>query len=967
MNRNNSAFKRSMMLVGASVSVLVFAASSQAFAQTAPAAAADSTVVVTATRVQRAGFTAPTPTTVQSVVAVEQRAQTNINEFLADMPAVHGSTSPGQYGIASATTTNPGVSYVNLRSLGSGNVAGSGQPARTLVLIDGLRPVFQGSGGAVDLNMVPTIMLDRTEIVTGGASAQYGSDAVAGVVNLIYKKNFNGLQAEASVGQSTYGDDNTAHAAFVVGTKVLGDRGHVLFGASYDKSAGIGPGPFNKRPWAATQYGTVVGAGNIRYLAPFVETSTLSYGGLIVGTKAPGATAFTSVTGTTAGPFHGVAYTPTGAQFAFDYGNIYGSTNPSSQSGGSNYGNTNADSADLVGGIERFATVFKGEYNFTDHLYADLMLNYAYNDSHRNGVSQRDTGGTVEVINAGNPFIPVATQQLMTANNVTSIQINRVDREYGAVHIFAGNQVYQMGGTVGGDFNAFNTNWTWDTHASFGSNLFFSQIPNNRLNARFNQTLSVIKDPVTGVPICSDATARAAGCAPFNPFGEQNGNQAAVAYTLTKSALWQVAQRTDFSGNLHASPFSTWAGKVSIAVGGEYRIDSLSVNSDANSQATLNNYANTQPLSGKVKVGEIYAEAVVPLVSGLTFAKEIDFDGAVREAQYDYSGSNMTWKVGGTWEITDEMRFRISESQDVRAPNVTELFAANATTLTLVNYKNPQGVLLSNQQVTTVTSGNTSLVPEVARTFTYGGAVLPKFLPGFRASVDYWDINIDKAIQSTSALTIVTNCQAGQTIYCSAVNFDPNTGVPKVFLKPLNIGGIKTSGIDIAVDYTTPLSRYWADAPGRFTASWLATYTAHFITTVNGVSADTAGQVGGGVIIAGAVDMPHWLWDANFNYAVGPAKLNLNVHYVGGGVLDVTAVPGGINAGLIQPSNTVASKTYFNVGVQYTLPKAYTWNSDLVVFGNIKNLTNLAPNNWGRDIETDLIGRMYTVGLRLKM
>ena len=742
-----------------------------------------------------------------------------------------------------------------------------------------------------------------------------------------------------------------------------------MLGASYDRANGIGPGPYNRRPWAYNQYGTVVGAGNIRNLAPFVETSTQTYGGIVVGTVAntPGAKPV-SVTGVGTGPFHGLAFAVNGGQpMQFDYGNTYGSTNPSSQSGGGNYGDTNADTADIVGELERFATVFKGEYSVTDHLYVDLMLNYAYNDGHRNGVAQRDTGATVITINQTNPFIPQAVKTLMTANNVSAIQLNRVDLEYGPTHIFGGNQVYQTGLQVGGDFDAFGSNWTWDSHAGFGSSLFFSEIPNNRLNGRFTQANNVILD-ANNTPVCADASARAAGCVPFNPFGQNPAaNAAAVAWSTTHSALWQVAQRTDLTANLHGSPFSTWAGKVSLAVGGEYRIDSISLNADANSRATLNNYANTQPLSGRVKVGEVYGEAVIPLLSGMAFTKELDFDGAIRGAQYDYSGSNMTWKVGATWDITDEVRFRISESQDVRAPNATELFAANSSTLTLVNYKNPQGVLLSNQQVPTISSGNTSLVPEVAHTFTYGGGIQPKFLPGFRATVDYYDINIDKAIQSTQALTIVTNCQAGQTVYCSAVNFDPATGVPTVFLKPLNIGQLHTSGIDIDVEYTTPLSRWYAPAPGRLALSWLATYTAHFITTVNGVSADTAGQVGGGVLVAGQVDMPHWIWDGNVNYAVGPVRLNLNVHYIGGGVLDVTAEPGGINAGLIQPSNTAPSKTYYNLGVQYDLPQAWIGNRNLTLFGNIANLTNVAPNNWGRDPSTDLIGRMYTVGLRLKM
>jgi len=969
-SRNRGA----VALAGVSTLAIGLALSSQAFAAAAttttaaaePAAVGE--IVVTASRVQREGFVAPTPMTVQTVEAVERQALTNVNDFLVQMPSVHGNSGPGQYGIASGTTTNPGVSFVNLRGLGSGNVTGSSQPARTLVLVDGQRQAFQGAGGAVDLNNIPTIMLDRTEIVTGGASAQYGSDAVAGVVNLIYKKNYNGLQAEISRGVSTYHDDENTHMALVAGTHVLGGKGHILFGASYDRSRGVPPGPFNKRPWVAAQYGTVVGAGNVRFLAPNVQASTLTYGGIVTGVRTTGATAFTSVAAATStSPFHGLAYDPAGAAFKFDYGNIYGSANPSTQSGGSNYGNSNADSAEIIGGTTRYAAVMKGEYNFTDHLYANLMLNYAYNDSHRRGVSHRDSAGTVLTILSDNPFIPASTKALMTAGNINALQIGRVDRDFGAVRIWGGNQTYQVGTTLGGDFDALGSNWSWDAHGNYGSTYFFSQIPNNRWQARFLQEVDAIKDPVSGQVVCRDVAARAAGCVAYNPFGEAPNSAAAINYATTFSHLWQLTQRTDFNANLHGSPFSTWAGKVSVAAGGEYRNDRIRLNSDANSRASLNDFANVQPLAGRVRVAEAYAEAVVPLLSGQAFAKELDFDGAFRRAHYDYSGNNTTWKAGLIWQVNEDVRFRISESQDVRAPNVSELFQARAQTFTLVNYLNPQGQLLINQQVLTFTSGNTNLEPEKARTFTYGVGVSPHFLPGLRASVDYWRIAINKAISTTSALTLVTNCQAGQVAYCGGVQFDPATGIPTVFQRPLNIGGLRTSGIDMDVSYTVPLQEISAALPGRLTVAWLGTYTRHYITITNGVAADTAGQVGGGVVVSGQVDTPHWLWNANANYAIGPATFNLNVRHIGGGVLDVTAEPGKINAGLIQPSNDVPSKTYYNVGLQLTLPSAWTGDRNLVVFGNINNLTNVAPNRWGRDPGTDLVGRYYTLGLRLKM
>ena len=980
MLRKSSTLSRDRILAGASMLVIGTALASQAFAQDATASQNGQQVVVTASRIQRAGFTAPTPTQVKGVEAVEQQGLTDVAVFLDDIPAMHGETGPQATGLGNATTMNGGVSYVNLRSLGNGNVYGGQLPARTLVLVDGQRPVFNGTGGAVDLNMIPTIMIDHTDVVTGGASAQWGSDAVAGVVNLVYKKNFNGLQAEASIGQSTYGDDTTYHAAFVAGHKFLGDKLHVLLGASYDKENGIGPAPYNARPWAAAQYGTVLGtpSGLVRFETSNVQQSYNTYGGIITTAK--------TATGAASSLLNGTAFAPAGGiPYAYNYGNTYGFVGtPTSQSGptnqlfgDTNYGQGNGDTADILAPLERLAVVMKDEYDITDHIKADLMLNYSYNDGHRQSVSFRDSAATaLNILGPGstapNPFIPTSVQNMMTANNITSFTLGKIDRDFGPMVIFSGNQNYQMSAGVTGDFD-FLTNWTFDAHVNYGTDHWWSEIPNNRLNANFLNSVAVIQGP--SGPECASATARAAGCLPYNPFGLGVNSQATLNYSRAESHVWSDTDRTDFNANFHASPFLTWAGPVAIAFGGEYRLDSINFKPDANAQAGLYTYTNASAITGSINVGEAYIEADAPLAKDLPFVKSLDIDGAVREAEYKYSGANNTWKVGANYQIVDDFRFRISESQDVRAPNVTELFSAASLAMNQVTYTPTYGPsagkLLFQQLVPVYTQGNQALVPEKALTFTYGGVFTPRFLPGFQLSVDYWDINIANAIQTAVPNTIVNNCLAGQASYCTAVKFDAND-FPTIYVEPLNIGGLHTNGVDIAAQYSTPLSRVWDKLPGRTTLSWNGTYTAHFITTTNGVAYDTAGEVGGGVITVGSIDMPHWLWDANVNYAIGNLNLNLNIRYIGGGVLDVSAEPGHANYGLLvnaqgQYFNTAASKTYFNVGAQYTVPNAYTWGQNIQVFGNINNLMNVQPNAFGRDTSQDFIGRFYTIGLRLKM
>jgi outer membrane receptor protein involved in Fe transport len=930
---------------GASTLAIAMAMASQAFAQGGAATGEASNVgevVVTASRVQRLGFEAPTPTTVQTSENIERQAFTFVTDFLNQVPAVRGSTGAGNLGLGGNVTTNPATSYLNLRNLGAGR---SGEaPARTLVLVDGKRVVFSGTGGAVDMNMIPTMMIDRTDIVTGGASALYGSDAVAGVVNIIYKKRVQGIQAEASYGESKYGDNETWHGGILAGTDLFGGKGNVLFGVQYDKSKGVPPSPYNKRGWAAAQYGTITGAGNVRYYTQDIQASNQSYGGLI----------------TTPGPLKGIAFDANGNPFQFVYGNTYGNPNSTFMAGGSNYGNNNADTAPIIAPTERYNAILRGSYDFTDHFRGVVTLNYAFNQSNRDSVSFRDPSGkTTSIIKSGNPFIPASVQALMTANNIAQFTLGRVSKDMGPLKIRGNNQVYQLQGTLEGDFDAFSKNWTWDAGASYGSSRLGSKVVNNRVDARYAEAFDAVRGP-NGVIQCASATARANGCLPYNPFGQIRQSDAVYNYFQQTSHVWQQTERTDYTANLRGAPFKTWAGDVNIATGIEHRIDKIDQNADAGSLEGIYSYSNNKALAGSIKITEIYGEAVIPLASGMTFAKNIDFDGAVRWAHYQYSGGITSWKGGLTWQINDDIRLRGSYSKDVRAPNVAELFTAGAQTLTQVQLVLPgtttQQTLLTN----TITRGNLNLRPETAKTLSYGLGVSPSFIPGLRASIDYYRINLRDAIETPAVQTIATNCQLnGDQEYCKSLvnnNFSPSNPFT-IFLQPLNISGFKTSGFDMEVNYTTDLSRLYETLPGRLSLVWLGNYTRHMSTTRNGVTIDNAGVNGGGVLQTG-ISTPKWVWDANANYRVGKVAINFHVHHIGSGKLD-----NGPQQNLLTV-NFAPSRTYYSLGMQYDLPEFRGANVQL--FANVNNLTNVAPNPWGRQ-EADVIGRYMVGGFRLKM
>ncbi len=696
------------------------------------------------------------------------------------------------------------------------------------------------------------------------------------------------------------------------------------------------------------------------------------------------------------GPLHGITFGPGGTPMNLVYGNLYGNAANSLMSGGGNKYDNNNDTAPLMLPVRRAAFLFRANYDVTDHIQAIFTLNAAASSTDHPTVTNLYTGGSgIAPVNfaikTGNPFIPASIQSIMNTNNYSSIVLGKVNRDFGPFEVHGDDHTYQANLDFKGDFDALGKGWTWDTHAAYGTVTVNTSNLTDTVDANVQNALDVVAGP--SGPMCASATARAAGCVPYNPFGDSAnaGNTALKNYIQRPSDLREITTRTDFNGNLRGDPFSTWAGPVSMAVGGEWRRDSIDEKSSALAQGRFFYGDNNQPFSGNINVVEGYAEAVIPLLKDVFLAKSVDFDGSVREAHYDKSGDTFSYKAGGTWAVSDEFHFRGSVSQDARAPNVTELFYARSPAAALFTEKLPdptiyhtqadldavptQNIVLgstaSSVQTNGITQGNLALKPEIAQTVTYGVVFAPTAMPwmrGLRASVDYYDITIANAVFTPAAATVAGNCQTLKTASaCADLHYVFVNGVlnSEENLKPQNIAAIKTSGVDINVDYVTPLSRFYEPAPGTLVASYAANYVAHLDTILNGLHTDRAGEVGGGVITTGA-GTPHWVWDANFNYKVGSFGYNLHVHYVGGGVLDNSAKPGGPNFGLLSMNN-VPSRTTYNLGIQYDLPKAMTWNTGIQVYMNVNNVLNADPPAWGRDGTVDTIGRYYTAGFRVKL
>jgi outer membrane receptor protein involved in Fe transport len=495
-------------------------------------------------------------------------------------------------------------------------------------------------------------------------------------------------------------------------------------------------------------------------------------------------------------------------------------------------------------------------------------------------------------------------------------------------------------------------------------------VDNNRNNTAYNLAIDAVVNPANGQIVCrSTLTNPTNGCQPLNLFGQYQFSPAAKAYVYGQA--WQTLAITQhvLAANLRGEPFSTWAGPVSFAVGGEYRHERGVGDADPVSKALAWQSGNGSAIDGKIGVLEGYAETVVPLAKDMAFAKSLELNAAIRGTRYTTSGTVLTWKVGGVWDPTDWLKVRATRSRDVRAPNFNELFAPTTRAQSTINdqFTRNQGVFDVNR------SGNPDLAPEKADTLTAGVVFAPKWswARGFNFSVDYYKIKVAGAIATEVPQNIVTQCFQGVTFYCGYVTRGPDQVITLIRAPYLNLNSLQTDGFDIEGQYNLPLSNVSESLKGNLNLSFLATYVHQLKSTQSTGVLDIAG-VTGCAVTSTFLCVPHWTLDATIAYDVGPLSVTLRGHYIPKSTYDATLIgpeDPGYSPFLTNSisSNRVGSATYLNLGVQYNLI-----NHDgqrMQVFGAIENLTDKNPpaNQPGRgnNVFFDPVGRYYKIGLRL--
>lgn len=923
---------RVRLLLGGSLAALAvtpalaFAPQSDAQAGAIDDQAQVSEVVVTGSRVPRAGFTAPTPVTILGSDQLAKAAPSTVAESLRQLPALTNSSGPQR----NSGTTQGGQSFLNLRSLGAN---------RTLTLLDGRRVVSTNLTGSVDVNILPAGILQRVEVVTGGASAAYGSDAVAGVVNFILDSKFEGLKGEINGGVTDKGDNQERRGTLSAGAKFADGRGHVLISGDYYKNEGVAPG---RRKWSTQGVGFINNpAGPPTFLLQQDVRTVGTYGGLVI--SASGGTAANNA------QFRGIQFLPGGATAPYNFGSL---TTASLQVGGD--GVRTELIQEINRPLERGSVFTRASFDVADNfkVYAEGM--YGASTSTVNNSYNRHQSANPFTIQRDNAFLPAALRAQMTTAGVTSLTMLRFSRERGFVTTSVDTETWR--GVVGADatFGKLKAN----AYYQYGKTLQDNATNNDEISARFTQAIDAVVNPANNQIVCrSTLTNPTNGCVPFNVFGEGAPSEAALDWTRGTSASHAVIEQEVAAVNLSGPLFEGWAGPIDFAIGGEYRVERANVTSDTLSQTGAFLFGNPSPWTGRYTVKEAYAELVVPLLKDLPLVRSLELNTAGRITDYSTSGSVNTWKIGLSYRPIDDLRLRGTRSRDIRAPNLSELFqTGRQSTGTVTDPANGNVRVIG---VPVINTGNINLQPEIADALTFGVVYSPSWLSGFNASIDYYDIKIQDAIGTIAIQTAVDQCNAGVSTACAVVVRNSAGTITGFNAKPINLASAKTRGVDIELGYQVPI-REWLNWDGALNVRGLASYLAKQETTTPGAAPiDRAGE-------AGINPFPHWRGTVQANYSRDRFAGFVQARYVGGGAYDVT------RKAAVIPLTHIPSQAYLDGQVSY---RADVAGRDIELYLNVRNILGnnppFAPSDGNVPVAVnttlhDVFGRMFRFGARFQ-
>jgi iron complex outermembrane recepter protein len=936
-------------LLASAASASLLAAPTFAQAQAAEEGVDVGEIVVTGSRIRRDTFSSPQPLAVVTAEAIRESGNTSIGDILLEQPNINPATNQQN---SSGTLFLAGQTRADIRGLG---------PTRTLVLMDGRRmPFSDASSPGVDLNTIPSLMIERIETVPGGVSAVYGSEAVAGVVNFIMKKEQDGLEIDLSGGITERGDGEEGRLGFNWGKKFFDDKLSVLVGGEYantDKILQRDRGdlfPGIRRNTAATPQNVLnpTSRSNVTPTASFQLTANRA---VALDVRNPSNVAVLSPACSTA------TVSPTCQDEALFYTAFYNA---------------------LQGKSNRAVLRTYIDYNITDTWHAFIDATYIKANGYgifQPAFSSNTGGGTMPVflrgdnayLNASDPVAAQLRAQWLAAGKTftqgSTAAVGKFWHEFGNRDVKAEREQIRVAGGMEGKFVTFGRDVNWDGYVQYseldGRTTSYG-VPNiGRVQAATDAVV------LNGQVVCRDAARRAEGCTPWNLI---NGpSREAVLYAAGVAVSDQKVKQTVASVNFATDLIDLPAGPLGIAAGAEYRKEVSEFVQDpiSASGALFFNAVGTR--EGSYNVKEIYGEVRIPILKDLPFAEELTLEAAARASDYSTIHGTDQWRLHAEWAPVRDIRFRATEATAVRAPNIVELFAPQGRNFTTAA-QDPcdravfAGATAAQQAARRITcaaaipgwnsatfvsnigtgrpslallqGGNPNLGPEKAHTFQYGVVIQPRWVPNLNISADFFKYNITDQVGSVpintlfQALCYDATTPLDQNPFCGQIRRDRTGaetgvvgGVAEVTLVQLNVASVKVEGWDYSISYGFHTEDLFGQDFGDFAMRLDATWMYRF--ALQGLPGQAYTQLANTINNA----TPEWKANGTVRWSYDKYSITWNTIWI----------DSMISNNAFQPNQL--APYYTGDYWRHDLRATYRFNDDIVVRAGIINLFDKNP------------------------
>jgi outer membrane receptor protein involved in Fe transport len=926
-------------------------------------------VVVTGSRLLRRDLDAPSPVVVVTAADIARAGNVTIEETLNELPQLASdNTSSVNSGGGS------GILTADLRGLGA---------VRTLVLVNGRRFAPSDARGLTDLSSIPDSLIERVEVMTGGASAVYGSDAIAGAINFILKDDFEGFAFNTYFGETDKNDAATRKFDLTIGGNF--DRGNAVVSASYTDRGEIF---FADRDYSA--------------ISLFESGGTLVPGGSsnLPGTRI-GFTAadLATLNGLPFDPATACPGTIGGVRFG-DSGAVLPFCDPEDRF---NFAPLNY----LLRPLERIQISAIGHYDVNDNITAYSELYFMEN---RNEWQQAPNAGGLQTSGAArgtylipdyatNPVLFDATRDFLIANPATFdpdgdgtaaiISTGRRSVETGPRNYKYERATYNALAGLKGSFEAGNRDWNYDAFIQYQRAKTDEDIAGQLSRLRLSLGSAVTVDP--NAPGGVRCTNEFVGCVPVNFLGIDSVTPEAAAFISPNHGVANVLERQVLGGFISGDLFELPAGPLTIGIGFEDRQDDYDFRPDTAAQG--GEFGDPQPpIEAGIDLTEIFAEARIPLLQGAAFAESLALEFAVRSSDYSTIGRVSTWKAGVEWAPVDWIRIRTAYNEAIRSPNLDELFATTGIGFSAgddpcdqdMNPSDAQQALCVQQGIAQSaidtfdhinvgfgvrSGGNPDLIEEEAETFTIGAVVAVPFAEGLNLTLDYYDIEISSAINQLSAQQVVDNCFRPDNLdnssdTCQSINRFPNGQIDFVDARSLNLAKVTANGLDAQIDYTFDLGGGLdflgpAEVQLRFVGSWA--FENEEVAEPGQPGLDCLGFFGGSCSGFNVFMQPDEKYAFNAGYTTGDLSGRLQWRNIPSLRLFPTA------NNVIE---SVSGVDYVDLDFDYTFQDRYTF------FFGIDNLLDDEPPVVGFSLAGDAnvdislydtLGRRYFAGLRVQL